>query len=264
VDAFDAEHDLRVVFLYGIDHEYRKSEHEVFWLAPGGGVVYKTRATPDLSEAPTGSAWRWHTSVANIERLSSSPGQWTVRLVVDGEVAGQYGFLLRGAAPSPARAQTVDPVPPEVRIGDRWIRSDGVLEIVSIDGDRIQATLGGSRRIFFTRTGGVERVMDGDLPLLLYDPVFPALRWPMRVGARWEYQGKVANVATGDIASLSLMFEVVAYEDVTVPAGTFQAFRIVSGGVTQWYSPVARTVVKRLVSIPSVMGDFELVVDARR
>jgi hypothetical protein len=43
---------------------------------------------------------------------------------------------------------------------------------------------------------------------------------------------------------------VAAYEDVTVPAGTFKAFRIEIGGAgtathsTFWYAPVAKAVVK--------------------
>jgi hypothetical protein len=80
------------------------------------------------------------------------------------------------------------------------------------------------------------------------EPPIPVLELPLRVGKKWSWQGKVIvpgqSVTTGNAES-----EVVAREKVTVPAGTFDAFRIrttlwtmmgkkkVAAPSTVWFAP---------------------------
>jgi hypothetical protein len=76
------------------------------------------------------------------------------------------------------------------------------------------------------------------------------------VGNTWDYDFKTKNEA-GEITTQSRTAKVEAWEDVTVPAGKFNALKVVhngrwsrlnySGTVTEtfWYSPDAKWWVKR-------------------
>ncbi len=78
--------------------------------------------------------------------------------------------------------------------------------------------------------------------------------WPLEVGKSWtasyiyrdHVQGKVFNPVTAT-------WKVTAYEDVTVPAGTFKAFRLESfpgrnmgTTFTLWWAPEVKLIVKRV------------------
>lgn len=80
--------------------------------------------------------------------------------------------------------------------------------------------------------------------------------WPLEVGKKWRFEGEWArsDSATGNTRQ---DVEVVAYEEVVVPAGKFMAFRIEHHGFyqnarrrsgqqndTYWYAPEARADVK--------------------
>lgn len=62
-------------------------------------------------------------------------------------------------------------------------------------------------------------------PVLTWDP--PA-GWalPIKVGSSWKGPRKMTNVATGRTVEYEWDCSVAAYEKVTVPAGTFDAFRV--------------------------------------
>ena len=101
------------------------------------------------------------------------------------------------------------------------------------------------------------------------DQVYQGLgwrEWPLRIGKTWDYT-TTWNSPTGDPGTTIEKAEVVAYEKVTVPAGTFMAFRIEykgrwdrtdpagrhwAGDVsdTYWYAPDVKADVKhRFVSV---------------
>jgi len=78
--------------------------------------------------------------------------------------------------------------------------------------------------------------------------------WPLFLGKSWESRFRYRDyVDVGDFNPVSSRYTVVSYEDVTVPAGTFMAFRI-DGTPTRnesvtrvaWYAPKPGIVVKRI------------------
>lgn len=89
-------------------------------------------------------------------------------------------------------------------------------------------------------------------PLVSYDPPV-GWQYPVRVGREWTVKHRMTNHASGATSEFSLSCKVEAYEKVTVPAGTYDAFRIHclnSGGLdeTYWTTPANGLFVKtRLV-----------------
>jgi hypothetical protein len=78
-------------------------------------------------------------------------------------------------------------------------------------------------------------------------PPQPWFNWPLEVGKRWQYQGVYEAQELKDPIRDS--YQVVEVESVTVPAGTFRAYRIVrevnSAVVDEyWYAPDVRWYVK--------------------
>lgn len=83
----------------------------------------------------------------------------------------------------------------------------------------------------------------------------PVLQFPFKVGSYWsqDYEGgKVGNPKR-----MTAKYSVEAYEQITVPAGTFWAYRIevsrvlaskreggVYGNSTYWYAPAAKNIIK--------------------
>jgi hypothetical protein len=159
---------------------------------------------------------------------------------------------------------------PDVHIGDMW-------KYHSIDGYTNETTLEFSHRIvklndkeitiqlrnknvsatklqFFTRewnsldSGGTT-----------FEPYYPEYKFPMSVGAFWNQEYKSSDTH-GAMCSSFVRAKVVALEKVTVPAGTFDAYRIereiearsagadanfTTGRIITWYAPAAKKYVRR-------------------
>lgn len=62
-------------------------------------------------------------------------------------------------------------------------------------------------------------------PVMSYDPPI-AYDWPLVVGKTWESRHTALMAATGQKVDLRYRWRVAAVEDVTVPAGTFRAYRL--------------------------------------
>lgn len=58
----------------------------------------------------------------------------------------------------------------------------------------------------------------------------PEIRWelPLAVGKTWTSIHEMTQYATARVVPMTVTFTVDAYEDVTVPAGTFKAFKLTS------------------------------------
>lgn len=58
----------------------------------------------------------------------------------------------------------------------------------------------------------------------------PDIRWqlPLEVGKTWTSTHEMTQHAAGRVVPVTFTFTVDAYEDVTVPAGTFKAFKVSS------------------------------------
>jgi hypothetical protein len=106
-------------------------------------------------------------------------------------------------------------------------------------------------------------------PYVSYDPPID-YAWPLTVGKAWRSANTVTVHATGQKTAVTTDFKVTAFEKVTVPAGTFNAYRIewvTSQGEseTRWVAPAegiatVKRHVERVASHPQGPGvlDAEL------
>jgi len=95
------------------------------------------------------------------------------------------------------------------------------------------------------------------------------LQFPLSVGNEWRYESDWLFKATGSRGTSTVRVQVLALELITVPAGSFEAYRLVAraqvlgkspkGGVidaevvtTYWYAPAARAVVRSITHNPYV------------
>ncbi len=93
-------------------------------------------------------------------------------------------------------------------------------------------------------------------PTMSYDPPI-GLRYPMAVGQRWTDEHRVTVHARGTTIPLRMSYTVEALETVTVPAGSFQAFRVrvtdsLGEQTLQWTAPAqGQGIVKRVLDRPA-------------
>jgi hypothetical protein len=109
-------------------------------------------------------------------------------------------------------------------------------------------------RVYDKRTGNwIATVRDGKERFSV-SPDSGTFSWPLWVGKSWlatfAYYDRVRGRSWSPVDT---WWKVTAYEDVTVPAGTFKALRLESSPGTNnatqetlWYAPDARLVVKRI------------------
>lgn len=94
-----------------------------------------------------------------------------------------------------------------------------------------------------------------------------ALNFPLEVGKRWRYTTDWLFKPKGSTGSVVVDVEVAAHESVVVPAGVFEAFKLVSKGrvsgtspinsqydatitTTYWYAAEPRAIVKSVTHNP--------------
>jgi hypothetical protein len=99
-------------------------------------------------------------------------------------------------------------------------------------------------------------------PVTSWDPP-TSFEWPMYVGYAWKSSFKVVNHANNRTVAVNAHYVVEAFEDVTVPAGTFKAYRVrmtsdQGDDNTWWFCPDNGLFVKqklvRTASSPSGPG----------
>ena len=88
--------------------------------------------------------------------------------------------------------------------------------------------------------GGFVAAVRGDTPLVSWEPV-ANWQWPLEVGKTWKQAYKMTDHVSKRVTSYEVTQTVEAYEEVTVPAGTFKAFRVrtidtLGNDNTQWFS----------------------------
>ena len=160
---------------------------------------------------------------------------------------------------------------PEISTGDRWAFAE--------HGSVPSATPTRTWIVTAVTSEGIEGTDNGE-PLRLTRELnvldsaresasnMQALRFPLEVGKRWTYSTDWHLKAKGSRGTADGEAIVVAYETVRVPAGTFEAFKIVRkdrihgtspvgsqyGGAeataTYWYAPDARAIVKLVAHNP--------------
>lgn len=165
---------------------------------------------------------------------------------------------------------------PQLKIGTEWIMRHGdptkdsshlfrytIARTEQFDGrtyivitrDDIEAWLAAD-------TLSLGRVMHADNEVESYQPDWADWRWPMFVGKTWssDYRHKTGAVFEEPAHA---QWTVAAYEDVTVPAGTFKAFRIerIPGAntiyvATRWYAPSVGLMIKQIESQTDRRGEI--------
>jgi Zn-dependent protease with chaperone function len=83
-----------------------------------------------------------------------------------------------------------------------------------------------------------------------FTPPLRELRWPLTVGDTWSEAVTIED-SSGRKQTVQMKAEVVSYESVVVPAGSFMAYKVVValGGRRYrqvWYAPETKTVVKSI------------------
>lgn len=188
-------------------------------------------------------------------------------------------FSLTAAAQADARV-----VKPEIREGDRWTyRAKNVLgngtdeyelKVEKADGKTILAVAtrkGDEKEFDATYTAEWNTVVG--VSGLIYSPPPQILAFPMQIGdtrtLRYTSSRPRANVPPTQYES---DVRVVAWEEVSVPAGKFHALKIVAEGTffppfsrgpaktraTFWYVPQVRRWVKLLFETPTIVAEEEL------
>lgn len=159
---------------------------------------------------------------------------------------------------------------PDVRVGDNWkfrtldgftneTQFESTQRVVEVNDREIAIELRNLNKDktvlrYFTREWNIVDSDDGK-----YDPYYPEFKFPLAAGATWTE--KYTYLPASGVASSGFVKATVsAQEKVTVPAGTFNAYRIdrdqeVRGNtdtavvttthMTTWYAPAVRRFVRR-------------------
>jgi hypothetical protein len=173
-------------------------------------------------------------------------------------------FLCSAAAagaPTPA---------PDVRVGDNWkfrtldgftneTQFEATQRVVEMNDREIVIELHNVSKDktglrYFTREWNAVDTDDGK-----YDPYYPEFKFPLAAGATWSDKYTWLSIA-GVASSGYVTAKVSGPEKVTVPAGTFDAYRIdrdqevrsnnenaivTNTHMTTWYAPAVRRFVRR-------------------
>jgi hypothetical protein len=99
----------------------------------------------------------------------------------------------------------------------------------------------GSAILAASDSGNWLGIVSGDKPLITWEPGM-TWDWPLEVGKTWTHNHRMTIHARNQTIPYQLTQKVEAYEDVTVPAGTFKAFKIstysnLGEENLNWYSP---------------------------
>ncbi len=163
----------------------------------------------------------------------------------------------QGTAPPlrPSHVTSTEPKPraerPTYQVGEKWIRTDGVYELIRIEKDLYIFAQGPYYQVRLTKDLAVANVQRGEY-VMEFDPP-PRLTWPLEVGKRGVSSGLWRAPLCPSGCPAHFFWKVEAYEDVDVVAGTFKAFRIsltfkakwgLPWELQTWYAPEVRQFVK--------------------
>ena len=169
--------------------------------------------------------------------------------------------------PAAASAQKPHAERPTYAVGDRWLRGDGTWEVTRVERDTYVFATGRGDEVHLSRNLGVMKVVLEGAVAVELDPALD-VAWPLEVG-KWAmaYPTVLSRSALryGNARDQARhTWKVEGYEDVSVPAATFKAFRIthaVSVGVqwsaslwafTLWYAPAVRQSSREKATCPAV------------
>jgi len=184
-----------------------------------------------------------------------------------------FSFLLSTLAAAQEKPTVIDKLQapmamPEYRIGERWVYQGTNLKTkqMTYKIEQVVESVNGERAVFrvtdlagkITTMGYLVSAQSNLRPDLI-SGIFENVHFPLDVGTTWEHDLK-RHYVEGDIVQGEYKAKAVAWEEVTVPAGTFQAIRIEHEGMwrrpekrtsgrekhTIWYSPEAKRNVRAI------------------
>jgi hypothetical protein len=103
-----------------------------------------------------------------------------------------------------------------------------------VDGKRGERMYQGAPAITFEAAGGTVvatqegnwlGIFNGDTPVMTWDPPLH-WQWPLEVGKSWARKQSMTVYPAKRTITYDVTQKVEAYEDVSVPAGTFKAFKV--------------------------------------
>lgn len=165
---------------------------------------------------------------------------------------------------------------PTYKVGDEWRYSRGVFsQVIGFEGDlRIVASnrdpFCDGCRYFLDRNGVVVKTLDRQgNPTQSGSQGLKILDFPLRVGKSWSQDIDLRELRTGAMRPYANTWRVEAYEEITVKAGTFKAFRISwrqenrgpypwRGEATLWWSPDVKGFVKGVAHTTEWFRPWEL------
>jgi len=155
---------------------------------------------------------------------------------------------------------------PELRVGDRWkfVKTDTLTNqqaetteriVTSVSENGIEVTENGSKAYYSIDMNAIETQE------AKYEPTSATLNFPLETGKKWNWNGTFLRKAQGQQYRSQYEMGVVGMETVTVPAGTFDTYRVEMNGFvsttfatgfstnnsfkrTHWYSPKTGSFVK--------------------
>lgn len=175
--------------------------------------------------------------------------------------------------PPPAATLSAAPTAPPVwQVGDRWVFE---WTTGATSGTKTVSVLGnheiGGVRYYVVRIGDLEHYYTADLrwAFAVRDskvearmvPARPWFVWPLDAGGSWQHRGSFED-PRGKVLYVDT-FRALGVEPVEVPAGRFQALRILresEGGETDeyWYAPEVRWYVRWVGRRPDVSFEERL------
>ena len=151
------------------------------------------------------------------------------------------------------------PAPPQWRVGDRWVfgwtsgkesgsRTLEVREVATVNGvEYYILEVGGGIRHYYTKDLHFAAAVQAGKVVARMVPPTPWLTWPLKSAATWVHGGVFEDPQGSHKQNDT--FAAAGTESVTVPAGTFRAFKVSRqterGDSDQyWYAPDVRWYVR--------------------
>jgi hypothetical protein len=189
-----------------------------------------------------------------------------MRFLAIGAVMMAGVLAAAGAAQDPPRADR-----PDVKVGDTWtIRNkDGrtgaakaptIITVTAVTPDNMTARAGSQTYLTITRDWNHLETRVGDRVAASSRPAWMLYQFPLQVGKKWDGRWETADET--QVSRWNGKSHVEKIESITVPAGTFQTFKVRFEGTynsksknttdswtgfrkeTMWYAPAVRRAVK--------------------
>ena len=124
---------------------------------------------------------------------------------------------------------------PEYKAGDNWDYTNGYFKkVLGFENGLVITTSNLSKRCknckyYRDKNYTTVKVIDANGNPTEEPTGLKLLDFPLQVGKKWKQTITLRTISSGILSEYSNTFEILAYEEITVKAGSFKAFRI------RWY-----------------------------